>query len=398
MKKSIILLLTIAVMLSTLTFTASSEGDFKMKEFDKAYITFVFDDGNMPFTEQCYNLFKKHNLPVCFSIIANKVNNDPQLISILKDTEKMGGEVLSHTYSHSAFNEFSGKEDFEYQLGKSFVHLRALGFNVNGVIEAGNGGNEAKANYELMETVTRKYYKYSNAYGVSPQYKKKRTWLSYANDKYAFAKATIDDAIAKKEWVVFSAHSFNEAPYEDLNKILTYIKEKGTQQVEVVNWNYIYTNFGEYKGPAVPTSAALASVEKHKKELAEKAAQSSKPSSSKDSGKEESSKASAPSSNTSSTNSTANNTSVNINNSTTNNITSNNVTNNNTTNNNTTNNITNNSTNDTTTIGATNNSNSYQNTTEKGSGTMLWVALGIVAFTLILGAVILIFALKYKTK
>ncbi len=267
MKKFLILLLTFIMLLSTVAFTVSAEEDFTMKEFDKAYITFVFDDGNMPFTEQCYNLFKKHNLPVCFSIIANKVKNDPQLISILKDTEKMGGEVLSHTYSHSAFNEYSGVEDFEYQLGESFLLLRALGFNVNGVIEAGNGGGEAKANYELMETVTRKYYKYSNAYGVSPQYKKKRTWLSYASDKYAFAKATIDDAIAKKEWVVFSAHSFNEAPYEDLDKILTYIKEKGSEQVEVVNWNYIYTNFGEYKGPQVPTKDSLNAVKKYKDKL-----------------------------------------------------------------------------------------------------------------------------------
>lgn len=388
MKKFLILLLTFIMLLSTVAFTVSAEEDFTMKEFDKAYITFVFDDGNMPFTEQCYNLFKKHNLPVCFSIIANKVKNNPQLISILKDTEKMGGEVLSHTYSHSAFNEYSGVEDFEYQLGESFLLLRALGFNVNGVIEAGNGGGEAKANYELMETVTRKYYKYSNAYGVSPQYKKKRTWLSYANDKYAFAKATIDDAIAKKEWVVFAAHSFNEIPYEDLDKILTYLKEKGNEQVEVVNWNYIYTNFGEYKGPLVPTKQSLAAVTKYKKQLEADALKEQNNNNSNNNSSSNNNY--TPSEDSSISNQNSSVASSTVSDSTSDKTETSSA-----------------ASSDSTTIGATINStnNNYystnvtQKTTKKNiSKNTIWLAVGIVAATIIICAVAIFIALKFRNK
>lgn len=269
MKKFFMVLLSLTLLLSTTTFTSSAEGDFTMKEFDKAYITFVFDDGNMPFTKECYYLFKAYNTPMCCAVVANKVDNNPELISILKEVEKSGGEVLSHTYTHSAFSKNSTVSDFEFQLKNSYVHLAGLGFKINGVIEAGSGGGEAEANYELMETVTRKYYKYSNAYGVSPQYKKKRTWFSYASDKVAFAKAEIDRAIQNKEWIVFAAHSFNEISQEDMSEVLRYIKSKSANEIAVVNWNYIYENFGEYTGPQVPTAAALKAVENYKKKLAE---------------------------------------------------------------------------------------------------------------------------------
>ncbi len=73
----------------------------------------------------------------------------------------------------------------------------------------------------------------------------------------------IDDAIENKEWIILSAHGYNEissdAPSEDtgaLREILEYIKDKNGA-IEVVTWNYIYNTFGEYSGAAVPTAEAL---------------------------------------------------------------------------------------------------------------------------------------------
>ena len=37
-----------------------------MKDFDKAYITFVFDDGRMPFTKECFNLFSEYDIYMKF--------------------------------------------------------------------------------------------------------------------------------------------------------------------------------------------------------------------------------------------------------------------------------------------------------------------------------------------
>lgn len=265
MKKLLLCLLIVTLAFSSFGITASAETDFKMKSFDKAYITFVFDDGNMPFTEECYNIFKAFDMPMCCSIISKKAEENPKLISVLKDVEKSGGEILSHTYTHNAFNKNSTETDFIYQLKNSYVHLTALGFNINGVIEAGSGGAEKEANYEAMEAVTREYYKYSDYYGVSPQYQNPRTWFMY--NSISSIKSMIDTAIIRKRWIVLSAHNFNEISKNDLIEILSYIQSKPEDKIDVVNWNYIYENFGEYTGPAVPTADALKAVENYKNQL-----------------------------------------------------------------------------------------------------------------------------------
>lgn len=265
LKKLLLCLLIVTLAFSSFGITASAETDFKMKSFDKAYITFVFDDGNMPFTEDCFKLFKSFNMPMCCAVVANRVENNPQVISILKEIEKSGGEILSHTYTHNAFNKNSTEADFIYEFKNSYIHLSALGFNINGVIETGSGGAEKEANYEAMEAVTREYYKYSDYYGVSPQYQNPRTWFVW--NTVSSIKSMIDTAIIRKRWIVLAAHNFNEISKNDLTEILSYIQSKPEDKIDVVNWNYIYENFGEYTGPAVPTADALKAVENYKNQL-----------------------------------------------------------------------------------------------------------------------------------
>ena len=61
-----------------------------MKDFDKGYITFVFDDNNSMFTNECYQVFKEYNMPMCCAVIANQVEKSPSLITLLKDIENDG--------------------------------------------------------------------------------------------------------------------------------------------------------------------------------------------------------------------------------------------------------------------------------------------------------------------
>lgn len=247
MKKFLSFLIISIFVFSTFAFTSSAEEVFKMKNFDKAYITFVFDDGKMPFTKECYDLFAEYDVPMCCAVVANRVKSNPELISLLKEIEQSGGEVLSHTYTHKAFDKNSTLEDFEFQLEKSYTTLTELGFKINGVIEAGSGGAEKEANYELMETVTKKYYKYSDAYGVSPQYKNERTWFMW--NTLSSVKSIINNAIANKKWVIFAAHSFDEISQDEMREVLEFIKSKSADEIQVVNWNYIYENFGEFTDP-----------------------------------------------------------------------------------------------------------------------------------------------------
>ena len=76
LKKLLLCLLIVTLAFSSFGITASAETDFKMKSFDKAYITFVFDDGNMPFTEDCFKLFQSFNMPMCCAVVANRVENN----------------------------------------------------------------------------------------------------------------------------------------------------------------------------------------------------------------------------------------------------------------------------------------------------------------------------------
>jgi len=51
-KAIISLLLILVLAFSTVSFSASAENkpEFTWKKFDKPYVTFIFDDGRMPFT------------------------------------------------------------------------------------------------------------------------------------------------------------------------------------------------------------------------------------------------------------------------------------------------------------------------------------------------------------
>lgn len=237
----------------------AAENDFSMKTLDKAYITFLFDDGRMPFTEECFKLLQSYKMPMCCAVVADDVMDDEKAITLFTKIQNVGGEILSHTYSHSAIDKQSSTVEFvEKQLGDSYRVLSGLGFNINGIIEAGNGGGEKTANYALIETISRKYYKYSNAYGVSPQYNMDRTWLSGKSLKQV--KSLVDDAVKNKKWLTLWAHDFSEFSKSDMEELLSYIESCGKSNVEVVTWNYIYENFGNYTGPQVPTAEAIKSV------------------------------------------------------------------------------------------------------------------------------------------
>ncbi len=238
---------------------AAAQNDFSMKPLDKAYISFLFDDGRMPFSEECFKLFKRYEMPMCCNIVATDVMDNEDAIDLFTKVQNAGGEILSHTYSHNAItSETSNLNFIERQLGDSYRVLTGLGFNINGIIEAGNGGGESTANYELIETISRKYYKYSNAYGVSAQYDLDRNWL--ANMDLSTAKSKVDNAIKTKGWYTFWAHDFSEFSKSDMDQLLEYIEQKGKDKVEVVTWNYMYNTFGNYTGPQVPTKEALLSV------------------------------------------------------------------------------------------------------------------------------------------
>ena len=227
--KVISVLLVLALLVSSLVFSVNADEDFTWETYDKGYITIVFDDGKMPITQQAAEIFEEFGMPMSAAIPAKLVEYDNELYHVLMDIQDNGGEILSHGYNHIPIVDTTNPEyasktnnaaryidtssatavaDMDYELGESWRKLNNLGFNVNGMIQVGCGGAEGTADFELVESVARKYYKYSDGSGVSPQYKLTRRSASW--DSLANLKKRIDNAATNKTWQVLYVHSFKE--------------------------------------------------------------------------------------------------------------------------------------------------------------------------------------------
>ncbi len=218
--------------------------EFSWKEYDKGYVTIVFDDGR-DCTTTLANIFKKHNMPLSCAIPSKKIENNPTLVSILKGIQNRGGEILSHTHTHSAFHKDTTLAEIESEFSKSYDALTKAGFVVNGIIEAGSGGAEKQVDYILVEQIAQKYYKYSDRYGTSLQYKSARTHMG--GQSLSQLKAKVSRAAKKKEWLILFAHDFSEVSMSDLEALLKHIGE--TENMKCVTYKYMYENFGAYSKP-----------------------------------------------------------------------------------------------------------------------------------------------------
>ena len=241
MKKLICVLTTFLLLLAIAFVPVEAAESFTWSKFDSGYVTIVFDDGR-DCTATLARIFAEKNIPLSCAITGKSVVNSSALVSVLKKIQSHGGEILSHTYSHSAFNENTTLEDIEREFSMSYQALTNAGFVVNGIIEAGSGGAEKKVNYDLVEQVAKKYYKYSDCYGTSLQYNSVRTYMR--GQSLSQLKTKVSRAAQRKEWLILFAHDFSEISQSDLEALLDHINE--TEGVKGVTYKYMYENFGNY--------------------------------------------------------------------------------------------------------------------------------------------------------
>lgn len=216
--------------------------NFYFKEFKRGYITFVLDDAAENAAE-FLEIFKKYSFPLSCAVIAKVTEQNPSAVSVLKEIEKNSGEILSHTYDHKALSCDSTVDDMEFQLKNSYDTLIKAGFLVNGIIQAGMGGKETTLDYTAIEPITRKYYKYSDAYGVSPQYKISRLCVSGRNIEDL--KRIVKKAADNNAWQVLFAHNFSEISRADLKELLDFIKK--SENIDLVTYKYMYDKYGSFE-------------------------------------------------------------------------------------------------------------------------------------------------------
>ncbi len=230
------------------------------KPMDKAYITLIVDDNNASLQQMVDIVTKEYGFPLCVAVPVESYDKTlntaahPDSLDLLHEIENRGGEILSHNLTHKVFNRDVDWDTVDYELGESYRRLTAEGFNVNGVIGCGGGGSEDNSEeYRAeLEQYTRKYYHYSDCYGVSTQYYKTRNWIAAG---WNSTQGIIDNAITQNSWEILAWHHFPDVfdtnlTETDLRTILDYLKEKQDEGVlEVVTYRDVHKSFADWETP-----------------------------------------------------------------------------------------------------------------------------------------------------
>ncbi len=212
------------------------------KNLDKAYVAIVIDDNNAEL-EGCYELItEEYGFPLCAAVTVDSVKRDPSSKNLLKKIEQSGGEILSHTYTHTVLNSKVSESVIKREIWGSYAYLTAAGFNINGIITAGGGGTEdTSLEYrKKLEPYTSLCYKYSDYYGASTQYYNGRYWVSGG---LTYVKKHVNKAIADKSFVALASHWLTrsdvggQGSVENWRKVLDWLKEQEEAgKLEVVTY------------------------------------------------------------------------------------------------------------------------------------------------------------------
>lgn len=212
--------------------------------FDKAYVTFVNDD-NKTVVSEIVDVFVEKGVPLCLASLYGAFNNlasSGTVLDAVKKAVENGGEVLSHAGSPITANTIDDFDTLYDQFAKSKEMLQMYGFDVNGIILAGGTGQIVGS--DKTDKWVRAYYQYSDLYGSEnygyPYYHYRSALSNFTLDK---AKARIDEAITKKEWLVFYLHEWAEFSKANMESLLDYVNGKDSRELEAVTYKQVYDRF-----------------------------------------------------------------------------------------------------------------------------------------------------------
>lgn len=222
--------------------SAELKFDFYYSDFDKGYITMVYDDyrGDLG---TVFNIFQEYNIPLVAAIPPETVTSDSKA-ALLHNIQNAGGEIIGHHFTVLT-SAMTSEQKFD-KLKTTYDVLTSYGLNVNGYILAG-GTNQGDIDRKEIETMLRKIgFSYSDLYGISPNYYHPRSSMATSND--STIKKNITTAGNSKTWLSFYAHDLNtERTADELRELIEYIQ--ADPNVEIVTYKYIYQNFGNFRNP-----------------------------------------------------------------------------------------------------------------------------------------------------
>lgn len=233
-------------------YNLDKKNTFAWKAFDKAYFSFMNDDGRADMY-QYKNLCDTYNIPYANAMPWENIKNNTitvdgmSIVDYAKKIVNEGGEIFVHTNSY--LTSASTEEDIVrlFADGKKIIE-DAIDAKVYGIIEAGGSGYST-FDYETGQKFCLAYYEFSDGYGLTPQYKLVRTRILRSNynsdaEQIAAFKAVIDDAITNKKWVRFYCHSTDEVSISVLTSVFDYIATKvDAGDCAWTTWKGMYDTF-----------------------------------------------------------------------------------------------------------------------------------------------------------
>lgn len=229
---------------------------FSWSDFDKGYITLVFDDGSADLG-LAYEIAQEYGLTISCAMPPERLTiplSGSTMTGTVKDAcdaiVSSGGEVLTHALS-TLNREDVTEQDFYNYFVQNKIDLEKNGYEVNGIITAGAGYVDKSVSLKWA----RQYYLYSDAEGSGqsfPQYAKNR-YLVYANtstDNTEQIKVRITNANTQKTWLVLCFHVIdnnsplgtNETKLRELFSLIKLYIEQGT--MICTTYKFMYSHFG----------------------------------------------------------------------------------------------------------------------------------------------------------
>lgn len=252
--------------------TEAKKNPFAFKEYDKGYISFVFDD--LPAEiDEIASIFEEYGMPLCLAAIPERLGYacegltknvgsfEPGMSrgAVCAQVVNNGGEVLAHNSDVITAENQHVHEVMYNHFVKTKETLEAQGWPIRGIIRSGGEGQINKS--AVIERWVTGNFEYSN-YGYAPQHNLERETI---NQSIADLKAKILKAVNEKSWLRIMAHDYafgggtTFTGAADLRAILDYCKSVG---IAVVTYAHMVDTFGcselEKRVTAVEASAQQA--------------------------------------------------------------------------------------------------------------------------------------------
>ena len=203
-------------------------------------LVIIDDDGNPSFFNKVYPMALEEQVPIVSAVITSRIDTEPHrhmTLEQLKEIERNGMEVVSHSHNHLYTAELEPEEQ-EFELKKSREILLEHGFKGAEIFVYPFGSTSV----EMREKLVSKYYRAAiwtsgptlqNNYSPIPDiYMLTRIPFNQQDGTHNLqdSKDKIDEAKAKNGLMISMVHShYNGFDVEKLRELIQYAKAQGVK-------------------------------------------------------------------------------------------------------------------------------------------------------------------------